>query len=162
MGDSKNREDDDMNIIIEADKQAEIFHQFISLAEKIRPQLQADGANFNLWSKNMILCWMTYFMGDSDYFQQATEDSNIKPNLVARLFIQHSIEHSAYEAITSCIHGSNACRIYGALKDRFNRPSWSSVVFHASSIFQNWDDHVNNINMYAMTINEAVQNLENK
>ncbi|MBW0588804.1 hypothetical protein O181_128519 [Austropuccinia psidii MF-1] len=162
MGDSKNMQDDDMNIIIEVDKQAEIFHCFISLAEKIRPRLQSDGANFNLWSKNMILCWTTYFMGDSDYFQQSTEDSNVKRNLVARLFIQQSIEHDAYEAITSCIHGSDACKIYQALKDRFNHPSWSSVVFHANTIFQNWDDHVHDINVYAMTVNEAVQNLENQ
>ncbi|MBW0537412.1 hypothetical protein O181_077127 [Austropuccinia psidii MF-1] len=101
-------------------------------------------------------------MGDSDYFQQSTEDNNIKQNLVARLFIQHSVEHEAYEAITSQIHGSDARKIYQALKDGFNRPSWSSVVFHANTIFQNQDDHVHDINMYAMTINEAVQNLENQ
>ncbi|MBW0540987.1 hypothetical protein O181_080702 [Austropuccinia psidii MF-1] len=140
MGDSKNCGNDDMNVIIEADKQAEIFHRFISLAEKIRPRLRAHGANFNLWSRNMILCWTTYFMGDSDYFQQPNEDSNIKRNLVARLFIEHSVDQIAYEAVTSHIH----------------------VVFHANTIFQNRDDHVNDINVYAMTINEAVQNLENQ
>ncbi|MBW0506565.1 hypothetical protein O181_046280 [Austropuccinia psidii MF-1] len=101
-------------------------------------------------------------MGDSDYFQQSTEDSNIKRNLVARLFIQHSVENDAYKAITSCIHGSDARKIYQALKDRFNRPSWSSVVFHANIIFQNWNNHVHDINVYAMTVNEAVQNLENQ
>ncbi|MBW0544541.1 hypothetical protein O181_084256 [Austropuccinia psidii MF-1] len=162
MGDSKNMQDNDMNVIIEADKQAEMFHRFISLAEKIRPRLRADGANFNLWSKNMVLCWTTYFMGDSNYFQQPTEDNKIKRNLVARLFIEHSVEHDAYEAITSRIHGSDARKIYQALKDRFNRPSWSSVIFHANTIFQNRDDHVHDINMYAMTISEAVQNLENQ
>ncbi|MBW0506680.1 hypothetical protein O181_046395 [Austropuccinia psidii MF-1] len=128
---------DNMNVIIEVDKQAKIFHKSIPLAEKIRPQLQVDGANFNLWSKNMILSWTTYFIGDSDYFPQSTEDNNIKQNLVARLFIQHSVEHDAYEAITSCIHGSDAHKISEAFKDRFNHPSWSLVIFHANIIFQN-------------------------
>ncbi|MBW0515134.1 hypothetical protein O181_054849 [Austropuccinia psidii MF-1] len=121
----KNMQDDDMNIIIELDKQAKIFHQFISLAEKTRPQLQADGANFNLWSQNIV-------------------------------------EHDTYEAITSCVHGSDAHKLYQALKDRFNRPLWSSVILHANTIFQNRNDHVNDINVYAMTINVAVQNLENQ
>ncbi|MBW0562479.1 hypothetical protein O181_102194 [Austropuccinia psidii MF-1] len=110
----------------------------------------------------MILCWTVYFMGDSDYFQQSTEDNNIKQNLVSRLFIQHSVEHDAYQAITSHIHGFDSCKIYQAFKDRFNRPSWSLVIFHANTIFQNRDNHVHDINVYAMTINEAVQNLENQ
>ncbi|MBW0513846.1 hypothetical protein O181_053561 [Austropuccinia psidii MF-1] len=117
MNDSKSTGNDDMNIIIKADKQAEIFHLFISLAEKIRPHLQSDGANFNLWSKNMIMCWTTYFMGDSDYFQQTTTDDNTKRNLVAKLFIEHSIKHEAYEAITSHVFGYDARKIYHALKD---------------------------------------------
>ncbi|MBW0538835.1 hypothetical protein O181_078550 [Austropuccinia psidii MF-1] len=162
MDNLKNMQDDDMNIIIEADKQAKIFHQFISLAKKIRPQLWADGANFNLWSKNMLLSCTTYFMGDLDYFQQLTENNSIKQNLVARLFIQHSVEHDAYEAITSCVHDSDAHKLYQALKDRFNCPLWSLVIFHANTIFQNRSYHVNDINVYAMTINEAVQNLENQ
>ncbi|MBW0494317.1 hypothetical protein O181_034032 [Austropuccinia psidii MF-1] len=103
-----------------------------------------------------------YFMGDSDYFQHSTEDGNIKQNLVARIFIQRSVEHDSYEAITSCVHGSDARKIYQALKDRFNHPSWLSVVFHANIIFQKQDNHINDINVYAMTINEAVQNLENQ
>ncbi|MBW0536231.1 hypothetical protein O181_075946 [Austropuccinia psidii MF-1] len=110
----------------------------------------------------MLLSWTTYFMGDLDYFKQSIEDSNIKRNLVARLFIQHSVKKDAYEAVTSCIHGSDAHKIYQALKDRFNCLSWSSVVYHANTIFQNRNDHVNDINIYAMTINEAVQNLEHQ
>ncbi|MBW0563136.1 hypothetical protein O181_102851 [Austropuccinia psidii MF-1] len=101
MAESKEISDQDMNVIMQADKQAEIFQRFISLAEKIRPQLRADGANFNLWSKHMIITCTTYFMGDSDYFQQPTKDDNIKQNLVARLFIEHSTSHSAYECVTS-------------------------------------------------------------
>ncbi|MBW0469081.1 hypothetical protein O181_008796 [Austropuccinia psidii MF-1] len=113
MVDSKDTLVDNMNVIMQANKQAEIFQRFISLAEKIRPQLRDDGANFNLWSKNMIMAWTTYFMGDPDYFQQTSVDKNIKQNLVARLFI----EHSAYESVTSQIFDSDACRIYQALKE---------------------------------------------
>ncbi|MBW0493488.1 hypothetical protein O181_033203 [Austropuccinia psidii MF-1] len=154
--------EDDMNVIMLADKQAEIFKRFISLAEKIRPQLRADGANFNLWSKTMIAAWTTYFMGHSDYFQQQTKDDNIKRNLFARLFIEHSVSHSAYEAITSQIFSSDACQIYQALKDRFNRPSLSSVVYHANILFKPSADHSSDINTYAMSVTEAVQNLENQ
>ncbi|MBW0494713.1 hypothetical protein O181_034428 [Austropuccinia psidii MF-1] len=162
MVDSKDDSVDNMNVIMQADKQAEIFQRFISLAEKIKPQLRDDGANFNLWSKNMITAWTTYFMGDHDYFQQTTVDDNVKRNLVSRLFIEHSVNSSAYDSVTSRIFDSNARRIYQALRDRFNRPSWSSVVYHANVIFNPSSDHSNNINNYAMSINEAVHNLENQ
>ncbi|MBW0542700.1 hypothetical protein O181_082415, partial [Austropuccinia psidii MF-1] len=162
MVDSKDDSVDDMNVIMQADKQAEIFQRFISLAEKIKPRLRDNGANFNLWSKNMITAWTTYFMGDPDYFQQTTVDDNVKRNLVARLFIEHSVNSSAYDSVTSRIFDSNARRIYQALRDRFNRPSWSSVVYHANIIFNPSSDHSNNINNYAMSINEAVHNLENQ
>ncbi|MBW0502547.1 hypothetical protein O181_042262 [Austropuccinia psidii MF-1] len=162
MAEMKGTLDDDMNVVMMADKQAEIFQRFISLAEKIRPQLRADGANFNLWSKNMIVAWTTYFMGDSNYFQQTAEDDNIQRNLVARLFIEHSVSHSAYEAVTSRLFSSDARKIYQALKDRFNRPSWSSVVYHANILFKSSSDHSDDINAHAMSITEAVQNLENQ
>ncbi|MBW0548616.1 hypothetical protein O181_088331 [Austropuccinia psidii MF-1] len=137
MPDSKDTSMDDFNIILQADKQAEIFQRFINLAEKIKLRLQNDGANFNLWSKNMIITWTTYFIGDPNYFQQTTADDNIKRNLITRIFIEHSVDNAVYEAVTSRILNSDAHQIYQALKDRFNRPSWSSVVFHASSIFKN-------------------------
>ncbi|MBW0495204.1 hypothetical protein O181_034919 [Austropuccinia psidii MF-1] len=108
MLESKETSVDNMNIIMQADKQAEIFQRFISLAEKIRPQLREDGANFNLWSKNMITAWTTFFMGNSDYFQQTSVNSNIKRNLVAQLFIEHSVNNNAYESIMSRIFDLNA------------------------------------------------------
>ncbi|MBW0494851.1 hypothetical protein O181_034566 [Austropuccinia psidii MF-1] len=83
MPESKDMVNNNMNVIMEADKQAEIFQRFISLADKIRPQLRADGVHFNLWSKNMIIAWTTYFMGDSNSFQQPIADNNIKQNLFA-------------------------------------------------------------------------------
>ncbi|MBW0461685.1 hypothetical protein O181_001400 [Austropuccinia psidii MF-1] len=153
---------DDMDIVMQADKQAEIFQRFISLAEKIRPQLRADGANFNLWSKSMINAWTTYFMGDADYFHQTGVDGNVKRNLVARLFIEHSVNSGIYESITSRISVYDARKIFQALKDRFNRPSWSSVIYHAGIIFRNSSDRSDTIGDYAMTITEAVQNLENQ
>ncbi|MBW0490657.1 hypothetical protein O181_030372 [Austropuccinia psidii MF-1] len=162
MAEFKGVGDDDMNVILQADKQAEIFQRFISLAKKIRPQLRADGANFNIWSKNMIMAWTTYFMGDSDYFQQTTIDTNVKRNLVARLFIEHSVSSSVYECVTSQIFNSNARQIYQAIKDCFNRPSWSSVVYHANVIFKSSSDHSTNINEHAMLVTEAIQNLENQ
>ncbi|MBW0572637.1 hypothetical protein O181_112352 [Austropuccinia psidii MF-1] len=162
MIESKETSGDDMNVIMQLNRQAEIFERFISLAEKLRPQLRADGANFNLWSKNMIVVWTTYFMGDSDYFHQTNKDDNIKRNLVSRLFIEHSVSHNAYECVTSQIFTSDAHQIYHALKDRFNRPLWSLVVYHANILFKPLSDHSNDINNYAMSITEAVQNLENQ
>ncbi|MBW0558716.1 hypothetical protein O181_098431 [Austropuccinia psidii MF-1] len=162
MGDSKNQQIDNMDVIMKADKQAKIFQHFISLAEKIRPRLRDDGANFNIWSRSLILSWTTYFMGDPDYFQQPTKDQNIKRNIIALLFIQHSVDHFAYESVTSRILNSDARQIYQALKDRFNCPSWSSVVFHASTIFQNRSYQINNINNYANNVTEAIHNLENQ
>ncbi|MBW0540440.1 hypothetical protein O181_080155 [Austropuccinia psidii MF-1] len=140
MPDSKDVTHGDMDIILQADKQAEIFQRFISLKEKIRPQLRADGANFNLWARNMITAWTTYFMGDIDYFHQTDVDGNIKRNLVARLFIEHSFNPHVYESITSQILTSDARKIFQALKDTFNCPSWSSVVYHAGIIFRNSSD----------------------
>ncbi|MBW0536703.1 hypothetical protein O181_076418 [Austropuccinia psidii MF-1] len=162
MAKSKGVSEDDMSVILQADKQAEIFQRFILLAEKIRPQLRADGANFNLWSKNMIIAWETYFMGDPDYFQQTSIDTNIKRNLVARIFIEHSVNNSAYESVTSRIFTSNARQIYQALKNRFNRPSWSSVVYHGNVLFKPSSDYSDDINEHAMLVTEAVQNLENQ
>ncbi|MBW0478885.1 hypothetical protein O181_018600 [Austropuccinia psidii MF-1] len=110
----------------------------------------------------MIIAWTTYFMGDSDYFQQSTKDNNIKQNLVTQLFIEHSTSHSAYECVTSQIFSSDARQIYQALKDRFNCPSWSLVVYHENILFKPLSDHSNDINTYAMSVTEAVQNLENQ
>ncbi|MBW0533856.1 hypothetical protein O181_073571 [Austropuccinia psidii MF-1] len=117
MTESKDIANNEMNIIMEANKQAEMFQCLISLEEKIRPQLRDDGANFNLWLKNMIIGWTTYFMGDSNYFQQPIADSNVKQNLVAQIFIKHSVNSSIYEAVTSCIFTSDSRQIFQALKD---------------------------------------------
>ncbi|MBW0541651.1 hypothetical protein O181_081366 [Austropuccinia psidii MF-1] len=101
-------------------------------------------------------------MGDPDYFQQTTTDNNVKRNLVAQPFIEHSIHCSIYESVTSHIFTLDARKIFQALKDRFNCPSWSSVVYHAGVIFCNSSDQLDDINSYAMTITEAIQNLENQ
>ncbi|MBW0466778.1 hypothetical protein O181_006493 [Austropuccinia psidii MF-1] len=147
---------------MQANKQEEIFQHFISLVEKIRPQLRADAANFNLWSRNMIVAWKIYFMGDTYYFEQMNIDCNVKRNLVSQLFIEHRINHSAYKSVTSQIFISDVCQIYRALNDWFNCPSWYSVVHHANIIFETLLHHSNNINNYAMSVTEDVQNLENQ
>ncbi|MBW0582627.1 hypothetical protein O181_122342 [Austropuccinia psidii MF-1] len=110
----------------------------------------------------MIITWTTYFMGDPDYFQQTTTDDNIKRNLVAWLFIEHSVHSSIYELVNSRIFTLDARKIFQALKDRFNCPSWSSVVYHAGIISCNSSDQSDDINSYALTITEAIQNLENQ
>ncbi|MBW0539978.1 hypothetical protein O181_079693 [Austropuccinia psidii MF-1] len=162
MPESKDVTHNHMDVIMQADKQAEIFQHFISLAEKIRPQLRADGANFNLWSKSMITAWTAYFMGEADYFHQTSVNDNIKQNLVSCFFIEHSVNSGIYESITSQILTYDARKIFQALKDRLNCPSWSSVVYHAGIIFCNSSDRSDTISDYAMTITEAIQSLENQ
>ncbi|MBW0524341.1 hypothetical protein O181_064056 [Austropuccinia psidii MF-1] len=101
-------------------------------------------------------------MGDSDYFQQTNKDDNIKRNLDSQLFIEHSVSHNAYEAVTSQIFSSDARQIYQALKDHFNHPSWSSIVYHANILFEESLDPSSDINHYAISVTEALQNLENQ
>ncbi|MBW0573843.1 hypothetical protein O181_113558 [Austropuccinia psidii MF-1] len=114
---SKDHHDGDMDIIMAANKQAEIFQPVISLAKNIIPRLQDDGKNFNVWLRNLILSLMRYFMGNPDYFHQKSKDKNVKQNILALLCIQHSGDHFAYESVTSRILNSNARQIYQALKD---------------------------------------------
>ncbi|MBW0542667.1 hypothetical protein O181_082382 [Austropuccinia psidii MF-1] len=156
MVDSKEMLGDDMSVIIQYDKQVERFQQLISLAEKFKPQLRAYGANFNLWSKNMILAWTPYFMGDPDYFQETSVNTNIKQNLVASLFIEHSVNNSANESVMPQILSLNACQIYQAPKDPFNCPLWSSVIYHANILFKPSLDHSSNINEYAISVTKVV------
>ncbi|MBW0517031.1 hypothetical protein O181_056746 [Austropuccinia psidii MF-1] len=140
--------DEEFEALVDIDKQAEILHRFISLAEKIKPQLDIDGTNFNQWSKSLVLAWTTYFMGDPDYFEQTTPDTNIKRNIMALSFIQHSLNTRAYEAVTSNINAYNARIVYKALKNRFNRPSWSLIILNANVIFQNNNDQLHEINNF--------------
>ncbi|MBW0537605.1 hypothetical protein O181_077320 [Austropuccinia psidii MF-1] len=109
--------DEELENLIDIDKQAEILHRFISLADKIKPQLEVDGTNFNQWSKSLILEWTTYFMGDPNYFEQTTTDTNLKRNIVALSFIQHSVNTRAYELVTSNISAYNAQIVYQAFKN---------------------------------------------
>ncbi|MBW0516823.1 hypothetical protein O181_056538 [Austropuccinia psidii MF-1] len=97
-----------------------------------------------------------YGMDDPDYFQQTTVDTNIKRNLVSQIFIEHSVRNSAYESVMLHIFSSNARQIYQALKDCFNHPSWSSVVYHANVLFTSSSDHSNDINEHAMLVTEVV------
>ncbi|MBW0474093.1 hypothetical protein O181_013808 [Austropuccinia psidii MF-1] len=89
-------------------------------------------------------------------------NSNIKQNLVSQLFIEHSINTSVYESVTSHIFNSAACQIYQALKDRFSFTSLSLVVYHANIIFINSSDPLDNITDEAIAIAVAIQNLENQ
>ncbi|MBW0489837.1 hypothetical protein O181_029552 [Austropuccinia psidii MF-1] len=61
---------DEMSLLLQANKQAENFHRFTQLAERIRPRLSCDGVNFNAWSRGLINAWQPYYNGDPNYFEQ--------------------------------------------------------------------------------------------
>ncbi|MBW0461670.1 hypothetical protein O181_001385 [Austropuccinia psidii MF-1] len=93
--------DMEMDLLLKADKQAEIFHQFSQLAERIRPRLAYDGVNFNSWSRSLFNAWKMYYNGDTDYFDQDTDDENHLRNLVAISFIENSTDYNVFDSITS-------------------------------------------------------------
>ncbi|MBW0478392.1 hypothetical protein O181_018107 [Austropuccinia psidii MF-1] len=82
-------------------KKAEILHRFLVIAERIRPQLQIDGSNFNVWSWNMIHAWTTCFIGDEEYFTINEKDKDYRRSLVALSFIRNSVEHQLFDSISS-------------------------------------------------------------
>ncbi|MBW0533603.1 hypothetical protein O181_073318 [Austropuccinia psidii MF-1] len=55
----------------------------------------------------------------------------------------------------------NARNIYQAIKNRFNRASWSSIVHHAGVIF-NPVDHSSDITQHALRLGEAIAAIENQ
>ncbi|MBW0491418.1 hypothetical protein O181_031133 [Austropuccinia psidii MF-1] len=55
----------------------------------------------------------------------------------------------------------NARTTYRALKDRFNKISWSSIVRHTSIIFDPTDNS-NNLTNHAITVGEAIEAIENQ
>ncbi|MBW0538418.1 hypothetical protein O181_078133, partial [Austropuccinia psidii MF-1] len=152
---------DEMSVLLQADKQAEIFHRFTQLAERIKPRLNYDGVNFNAWSRGLINAWQTYFNGEPDYFEQEQRDQNHLRNLVAISFIEYSIQHNVYESITSQMRNLSARSIYQAIRSRFNKPSWSSIIHNAKTLF-NTTDQMDNINNFSLSVYEAIANIENQ
>ncbi|MBW0535806.1 hypothetical protein O181_075521 [Austropuccinia psidii MF-1] len=151
----------EMDLLLRADKQAEIFHRFSQLAKRIRPRLTYGGVNFNSWSKNLCNAWKMYYNGDADYFEEDADDGNHLRNLVAISFIENSTDHNVFDSITSPMRNLNARQIYQAIKRRFNKPSWSSIVHHARTIF-NVTDQLDNIDQYAISVHNAIARIEHQ
>ncbi|MBW0469180.1 hypothetical protein O181_008895 [Austropuccinia psidii MF-1] len=140
---------DESNAVARADKQAELLNQLTAISEKIQPNLSVSGANFNTWSQNMIESWVTVFLGNVDYFENTSCNTDYRRNLIALAFIQHSVEQLLFDSITSLLYMPNAWNIYHALKNCFNRASWSSIIHHAGVIF-NPIDQSSNLTQHAL------------
>ncbi|MBW0559712.1 hypothetical protein O181_099427 [Austropuccinia psidii MF-1] len=149
------------SIIARADKQAEILHRFSLIAERIQPRLSIDGGNFNAWSRALVNTWADCFMGDIDYFDSSDRDNDYQRNLIAMSFLRHSVERPLFQSITSRIRMPNARTTFRALKDRFNKISWSSIVHHASICF-NPTDHSTDLTTHAIIVGEAIEAIENQ
>ncbi|MBW0462667.1 hypothetical protein O181_002382 [Austropuccinia psidii MF-1] len=152
---------DEMSLLMQANKQAEIFHRFTQLAERIKPRLTYDGVNFNAWSKGLVNAWRTYYNGDPDYFEQEQPDQNHLRNLVAISFIEYSIQHNIFESITSPMCKLSARTIYQAIKSRFNKPLWSAIIHNARVLF-NTSDRMEDINTFLMSVYEAITAIEHQ
>ncbi|MBW0526965.1 hypothetical protein O181_066680 [Austropuccinia psidii MF-1] len=55
----------------------------------------------------------------------------------------------------------NSQNVYQALKNRFSWASWSSVIHHASIIFNPMDQSLN-ITQHTLQLGEAIEDIENQ
>ncbi|MBW0535398.1 hypothetical protein O181_075113 [Austropuccinia psidii MF-1] len=147
--------------VLRADKQAEILQRFSLIADRIRPKLTVDGANFNTWSKSMVHNWSMCFLDDIDYFDRQERDTNYRRNLIALSFIRNSVERSLYDSIIARLSMPNARSVYQAIKKRFNKVSWSSIIHHANVIF-NPKNHVDDMVQHVININESIEAIESQ
>ncbi|MBW0564532.1 hypothetical protein O181_104247 [Austropuccinia psidii MF-1] len=148
-------------VIARAYKQAKLLHRFSLIAKRIQPRLSIDGGNFNAWSRALLNTWADCFMGDMEYFNSTECDNDYQQNLIAMSFLRHSIERTLFQSITSRIRIPNERTCFRALKDRFNKISWSSIVHHATTCF-NPTDHSTNLTTHAINIGEAIEAIENQ
>ncbi|MBW0511508.1 hypothetical protein O181_051223 [Austropuccinia psidii MF-1] len=98
-------------------------------------------------------------MGDVEYFNSSERDDDYQPNLIAMSFLQHIIERPLFQSITSQIRIPNARTTFCALKGRFNKIFWSSIVHHASICF-NPTDHSTHLTTHAIIVGEAIEAIE--
>ncbi|MBW0583837.1 hypothetical protein O181_123552 [Austropuccinia psidii MF-1] len=105
--------------------------------------------------------WADCFMGNMEYFNSTERDNDYQRNLIAMSFLRHSIERTLFQSITSRIRMPNARTCFCALKDHFNKISWSSIVHHASTCF-NPTNHSTNLTTHAINIGEAIEAIENQ
>ncbi|MBW0528000.1 hypothetical protein O181_067715 [Austropuccinia psidii MF-1] len=109
----------------------------------------------------MLEAWATVFIGDVTYFDDTSRDPDYRRNLIALAFIRHSVYRPLFDSITSRLFMPNARNVYQALKNRFNRASWSSIVHHASIIL-NPVDQSSNITQHTLRLSEAIEAIENQ
>ncbi|MBW0534653.1 hypothetical protein O181_074368 [Austropuccinia psidii MF-1] len=147
--------------IIRADKQAEILQRFSLIADRIRPRFSLDGSNFNTWSRNLIDTWSMCFIEDMGYFENQERDTDYRRNLIALSFIRNSVERSLYDSIIARMTMPNARTVYQAIKKRFSKASWSSIVHHANFIF-NSSDHQHDTAQHVIRLNEAIESIESQ
>ncbi|MBW0501750.1 hypothetical protein O181_041465 [Austropuccinia psidii MF-1] len=100
-------------------------------------------------------------MGYVKYFNSSECDDDYQQNLIAMSFLQHSVEWPLFQSITSKIRIPNARTTFCALKDRFNKISWSSIVHHASICF-NPTDHSTDLTTHAIIVGEEIEAIENQ
>ncbi|MBW0468093.1 hypothetical protein O181_007808 [Austropuccinia psidii MF-1] len=75
--------------------------------------------------------------------------------------IRPSVERSLFDSIVSQITMPNARSVYQAIKKRFNKASWSSIIHHANLLF-NPTDQQSNLVKHAIHLGEAVEAIENQ
>ncbi|MBW0555671.1 hypothetical protein O181_095386 [Austropuccinia psidii MF-1] len=59
------------------------------------------------------------------------------------------------------MHNLSARCIYRAIRNRFNKPSWSSIIHNVRILF-NTTDQMDNINDFSLSVYEAINNIENQ
>ncbi|MBW0547305.1 hypothetical protein O181_087020 [Austropuccinia psidii MF-1] len=101
------------------------------------------------------------FIEDLNYFENQERDVDYRRNLIALSFIQNSVERSLYDSIIARITMPNARTVYQAIKKRFSKASWSSIIHHANSIF-NTSDHQHDIAQHVIHLNEAIESIESQ
>ncbi|MBW0464739.1 hypothetical protein O181_004454 [Austropuccinia psidii MF-1] len=55
----------------------------------------------------------------------------------------------------------DARTLYCTIKSCFNRPSWSSIAHNAKILF-NLTDHIDNIEIFSLSVYDAIQSIENQ
>ncbi|MBW0537794.1 hypothetical protein O181_077509 [Austropuccinia psidii MF-1] len=91
----------------------------------------------------MIHTWSTSFIDNVNYFDLVERDSNYRQNLIALSFIWNSVERSLFDSIVARITMPNSRSVYQAIKKRFNKASWSSIIHHANLLFNPTDQQSN-------------------
>ncbi|MBW0521498.1 hypothetical protein O181_061213 [Austropuccinia psidii MF-1] len=147
--------------VLRANKQAEILQRFSLIADRIRPRLSSSGSNFNAWSRNLFDTWSMCFIEDTDYFQRQEQDTDYRRNLIALSFIRNSMDRPLYDLIIARLTMPNARTVYQAIKRRFSKASWSSIIHHAKIILHPTNNQ-HDITQHAINMSEAIEAIESQ